>query len=73
MDEYEELEKDLEQMYCEYNLKFRNQAYLEQLLEEYNKTERDRFEETEHRIREMAEKQQQAKTQTADTLGSGSG
>jgi len=39
MDEYEILEKDMQRVYDEYMLKFRNMAYLEQILEDYHKTE----------------------------------
>ena len=44
MDEYEHLEEDLQKLYEEYMTKFRNQAYLEQLLEEYNRAEQDKNE-----------------------------
>ena len=44
MDEYEALEKDLQKLYDDYMQKFRNQAYLEQVLEEYNRSEQDKTE-----------------------------
>ena len=44
MDEYEHLEEDLQKLYEEYMTKFRNQAYLEQLLDEYNRAEQDKNE-----------------------------
>ena len=44
MDEYEKLEEDLQKLYEEYMLKFRNQAYLEGLLEDYNRLEQDKME-----------------------------
>lgn len=44
MDEYEALEEDLQALYEKFMEKFRNQAYLEQLLEEYNNAEQDKFE-----------------------------
>ena len=44
MDEYEKLEEDLQKLYDEYMDKFRNQVYLEQQLEEYNRHEQDKFE-----------------------------
>jgi clusterin-associated protein 1 len=44
MDEYEHLEEDLQGMYDQYMTKFRNQAYLEQLLEDYNRAEQDKTE-----------------------------
>lgn len=44
MDEYEALEQDLQKMYDDYMQKFRNQAYLEQALEEYNRNEQDKTE-----------------------------
>ena len=44
MDEYERLEEDLQKLYDNFMAKFRNQAYLEQQLEEYNRAEQDKFE-----------------------------
>ena len=44
MDEYEKLEEDLQKLYTEYMSKFRNQAYLEQLMEEHNRQEQDKTE-----------------------------
>ncbi|XP_064641238.1 clusterin-associated protein 1-like isoform X2 [Lineus longissimus] len=56
MDEYEKYEEDLEKLYSEYLVKFRNLTYLEQLYEDYVKAEQDRFEETEISLRKMADK-----------------
>ena len=44
MDEYEKLEEDLQKMYGEYMSKFRNQAYLETLMEEYHQQEQTKSE-----------------------------
>ena len=44
MDEYEKLEEELQKQYTEYMSRFRNQAYLEQLLEEHNRIEQDKTE-----------------------------
>ena len=44
MDEYERLEEDLQRLYDGYMVKFRNQAYLEHQLEEYNRVEHDKEE-----------------------------
>ena len=44
MDEYEKLEEELQKLYSEYMSKFRNQAYLEQLMEEHNRHEQDKTE-----------------------------
>eukprot|EP00795_Rhopilema_esculentum_P009015 gene9015-16657_t len=44
MDEYEKLEVELQGLYDVYIEKFRNQSYLEQLLEEMNKGEEDKIE-----------------------------
>ena len=44
MDEYEDYEKELQQLYETYMDKFRNQAYLEQILEQQNRIEQDRIE-----------------------------
>ena len=43
MDEYEDYEKELERLYTTYMDKFRNQAYLEQILEQQNRIEQDRL------------------------------
>ncbi|XP_074647705.1 clusterin-associated protein 1-like [Tubulanus polymorphus] len=56
MDEYEKFEEDLTKLYDQYLIRFRNLAYLEQLYEDYTKTEQDRFEETEMSLRRMADK-----------------
>lgn len=50
MDEYEALEKELEQLYEEYLIKFRTQSYLEQQLDEYNQSEQEKFEESARRM-----------------------
>ncbi|KAK3705197.1 hypothetical protein QZH41_013991 [Actinostola sp. cb2023] len=47
MDEYEKLEEDLKKVYEMYMQKHRNLSYLEQLLDNVNRAEQDRFEETE--------------------------
>ena len=44
MDEYEKLEEDLQKLYDEYMMKFRNQSYLEQCLEEFTLTEQNKAE-----------------------------
>lgn len=44
MDEYEALEETLQKLYDEFMIKFRNQAYLEQLLEEHDRVEQDKTE-----------------------------
>ena len=44
MDEYEKLEEDLQKLYDGYMIRFRNLAYLEGQLEEYNRVEQDKFE-----------------------------
>jgi len=41
MDEYEKLEEELQQIYDDYMLKFRNQSYLENILDEYHKAQLD--------------------------------
>ncbi|KXJ26566.1 clusterin-associated protein 1 [Exaiptasia diaphana] len=47
MDEYEKLEEELKKVYETYMQKHRNLSYLEQLLDDVNQAEQDRFEETE--------------------------
>ena len=44
MDEYERLEEDLQRLYEDYMMKFRNMTYLEQTYEEYTRVEQDKFE-----------------------------
>ncbi len=56
MDEYERLEEDLQKLYDDYMLKFRNSAYLEQLLEEYRRVEQDKTDDMEKTIRQFADK-----------------
>ena len=41
MDEYEKLEEELQLCYDDYMLKFRNQAYLENILYEYHRAQLD--------------------------------
>ena len=41
MDEFEKLEEELQQVYDDYMLKFRNQAYLENILDEYHRAQLD--------------------------------
>ncbi|XP_027053148.1 clusterin-associated protein 1 [Pocillopora verrucosa] len=53
MDEYEKLEEELKKVYETFMEKHRNLAYMEQLLEDINRAERDRFEESEATIRNM--------------------
>nr|KAG5710381.1 hypothetical protein BaRGS_022199 [Batillaria attramentaria] len=56
MDEYERLEEDLQKLYDSYLMRFRNLAFLEQQLDEHNRVEQDRLEETEEALKVMAEK-----------------
>lgn len=56
MDEYEKLEEDLQKLYEVYMEKFRNLTYLEAQQEEYNRAEQDKFEETEEKLKQMADR-----------------
>lgn len=56
MDEYEKLEEDLQKLYETYVLKFRDLSYLESQLEEFYRSEQDKFEETEEKLKQMAER-----------------
>ncbi|XP_033740635.1 clusterin-associated protein 1-like isoform X2 [Pecten maximus] len=56
MDEYEKLEEDLQKLYETYMNKFRNLTYLESQLEDYNRAEQDKFEETEEKLKQMAQR-----------------
>jgi clusterin-associated protein 1 len=53
MDEYERIEKELVGIYGNYMEKFRNLAYLEQQLDDYNREEQDKFVETEESLKRM--------------------
>lgn len=53
MDEYEKLEAELAKVYEVYIEKFRNLSFLENQLEEYNRAEQDKFEETEVQLKRM--------------------
>ncbi|KAI8901350.1 Clusterin-associated protein-1-domain-containing protein [Globomyces pollinis-pini] len=53
MDEYEKIEVDLIKVYEQYIEKFRNLTFLEQQLDEYNREEQDKFEETESSLKRM--------------------
>lgn len=53
MDEYEKLEEELKKVYEIYMEKHRNLSYQEQLLEDINRTEQDRFEESEATLRSI--------------------
>ena len=59
MDEYEKLEGDLQKQYKLYMEKFCNLAFLEQQLEEHNRTEQDKVEETESTLKRMQQKLQE--------------
>ena len=59
MDEYEKLEGDLQKQYKLYMEKFCNLAFLEQQLEEHNRTEQDKVEETENTLKRMQQKLQE--------------
>ncbi|KAJ3158372.1 Clusterin-associated protein 1 [Geranomyces michiganensis] len=59
MDEYERIEKDLAVLYESYMERFRNLSYLEQQLDEYNRVEQDKFEETEESLKKMQSRLQE--------------
>jgi len=44
MDDYDKLEEQLHIIYDDYLLKFRNMAYLEEMLDEFQKAEQGRYE-----------------------------
>ncbi|VDK28043.1 unnamed protein product [Gongylonema pulchrum] len=56
MDEYEKYEAKLKQLYAIYVLKFRNVAYLQQLQEEFDRSEKQRSAEAEQNMRNMVER-----------------
>jgi clusterin-associated protein 1 len=53
MDEYEKIEIEMVTVYERYMEKFRNLAFLEQQLDEYNREEQNRFDETESSLKRM--------------------
>ncbi|EGF79754.1 hypothetical protein BATDEDRAFT_89153 [Batrachochytrium dendrobatidis JAM81] len=53
MDEYEKIEVELSRLYETYMEKFRNLAFLEQQLDEYNREEQNKSEETESSMKRM--------------------
>lgn len=53
MDEYEKLEKDLQQQYEVYMERFRNLDYLENELDMYNKSEKEKLEENDRSLKRM--------------------
>ncbi|NXG51744.1 CLUA1 protein, partial [Psilopogon haemacephalus] len=68
MDEYEKVEKQLQQQYSSYVEKFRNLTYLEQLLENDRQTEQEMVEETANLMRLM---QSRLKEEEQNLLESG--
>lgn len=69
MDEYEKLEEELKKVYETFMEKHRNLAYMEQLLEDINRAERDRFEESEATIRNMQTADRGREIDPGDELG----
>merc|ERR1712100_919816 len=53
MDEYEQLEQELEKYYDQYVGRFRNLDYLEHELDRFNKDEEDKMEENERALKKM--------------------
>ncbi|KAI8835187.1 Clusterin-associated protein-1 [Chytriomyces cf. hyalinus JEL632] len=53
MDEYEKIEVDMVKLHEIYMDKFRNLSYLEQQLDEHDRIEQDKFEETEQSLKKM--------------------
>ncbi|KAJ1556774.1 Clusterin-associated protein 1, partial [Nowakowskiella sp. JEL0078] len=53
MDEYEKIETELIKQYEIYIQRFRNLTFLEQQLDEFNRVEQDKFEETESSLKRM--------------------
>ncbi|KAI9138788.1 Clusterin-associated protein-1-domain-containing protein [Paraphysoderma sedebokerense] len=53
MDEFEKIEQELVHVYSSYIEKFRNMAYLEQQLEDYNRIDQDKQEESEITLKKM--------------------
>ncbi|OQR67409.1 clusterin-associated protein 1-like [Tropilaelaps mercedesae] len=66
MDEYEQLEDELKEVYQEYIRKFRCLAYLEQQLEELERLENEEKAEREEKVKKMVAKMRQAE---ADEVG----
>lgn len=56
MDEYEKLEVELQHIYEDYMEKYRNLTYLEHSLEEVNRAEQNKYEETAANLKELQER-----------------
>jgi clusterin-associated protein 1 len=59
MDEYEKIEAELVKVYEQYMERFRNLTFLELQLDEYNREEQDKFEETESSLKRMQSRLQE--------------
>lgn len=72
MDEYEKIEGELVKVYEQYMEKFRNLAYLEQQLDEFNLEEQTKFEETESSLKQMQNRlrEEELKLLRGETEGS---
>ncbi|XP_031575256.1 clusterin-associated protein 1 homolog [Actinia tenebrosa] len=69
MDEYEKLEEDLKKVYETYMEKHRNLSYLEQLLDDVNRAEQDKFEETEAKTLQDRLQEEDRRISTRNELG----
>lgn len=61
MDEYEKLEEELQLCYDDYMLKFRNQAYLENILDEYQRAQLDENESLDVQMKLVSDNMQDQK------------
>jgi len=62
MDEYEKMEADLKKAYEEYMVRFRCLAFLEQLIEEFERAEQERMEERQMATKKILERMKQDET-----------
>ena len=67
-DEFEALEKDLEKLYEQYVLKFRNLSYLESQVNELERHEREQLEQVEIQVRALTDKLRDSQQDRGDEV-----
>lgn len=67
-DEFEALEKDLEKLYEQYVLKFRNLSYLESQVNELERHEREQLEQVEVQVRALTDKLRDSQQDRGDEV-----
>ena len=67
-DEFEALEKDLEKLYEQYVLKFRNLSYLESQVNELERHEREQLDQVEIQVRALTDKLRDSQQDRGDEV-----